>query len=476
MGDLGRHLKLGQVILNCHCIPQTNLFSYTNPDFPIVNHEWLGEVIFYLVSVVFGISGLLVFKMLLVLITVTLLYKVALKKGSLFWVTVFSFLGITLFSMRFFVLPELYSYLLIAVFVFLIEKYKQSKKMHFLWLLPVLEVLWVNMHIYFIVGVVMVGFLFLEEWILKKKFPQRLGLVLLLMVLATLFNPSFIRGALLPFTFQTNYGFPVEENESPFVILNPSSTNTNVAYTLVLQVFLFDIMLVLFFVGFLLRKQWRQIFTMGSGLVASGLAIKFTRCIGLFSLLSFIPLVQTFTLIEEKLKKSYDEQITNIVKGMVVLGVLIVVGIHVSGLFVYNILGFGFVPSAEKASDFIQAAHVKGRIFNNYIIGNYLIYRLYPQEQMYVDARPEAYPAGFFDDYWRMMADPQFFNQQVQKYNINAIVFNVAYDDPAKIRPFLLGIIQSKEWVPVFADGTVTIFVRNNGVNSEVIKKYRIVE
>src|SRR6185312_8722359 len=115
MGDLGRHLKLGQVVLHCLCVPQTNLFSYTNSDFSIVNHEWLGEVIFYLLSTVFGLSSLLIFKMLLVIATAAILYSVAIKKGSLFWVTIFSFLGITLFSMRFFVLPELYSYLLIAI-------------------------------------------------------------------------------------------------------------------------------------------------------------------------------------------------------------------------------------------------------------------------------------------------------------------------------------------------------------------------
>ena len=215
---------------------------------------------------------------------------------------------------------------------------------------------------------------------------------------------------------------------------------------------------------------------MGNGLATVGLAMKFTRCIGLFSLLSFIPLVQTFTLLEEKLKKSYDEQVTNLVKGMVVFGVLIIVGIHISGLFAYHILDFGFEPSAEKAVNFIQQAHLRGRIFNNYIIGNYLIYKLYPSEQVYVDARPEAYPASFFTDYWNMMADAQFFNQQVKKYNINAIVFNVAFDDPAKIRPFLIRVLADKNWVPVYADGTVTIIVRNNEANRDVIKKYRIVE
>lgn len=471
VGDLGRHLKLGEVVLNCHCVPQTNLFSYTHPNFPIVNHEWLAEVIFYLTSALFGVDGLLVLKMILVIAAAALIYLVAVKKGSLFWVTVFAFFSITIFSMRFFVLPELFSYLFIGLFLFLIEQYKQTKKTILLWILPLLEICWVNMHIYFIIGIMLYGFFFLETWIRQKKFHQTLFLIGIILTLVTLLNPSGLRGALLPFTFQTNYGFSVEENESPLIILNPSSTNTNTAYTLVLQVIIFEILILLFTFGFFLKKQWKEIFSMGSATTAAGLALKFTRCISLFSLLGFIPLVQTFTHLEAKIK---DSQARNITKGFVILGVLTVVGIHLTGLVTYKILGFGFEPSAENAVAFIKQAHVHGKIFNNYIIGNYLIYGLYPKEKVYVDARPEAYPASFFTDYWRMLSDQQFFNQQVKKYDINAVVFNVADDDPAKVRPFLLRLLQSKNWVPVYGDGIVTILVRNNKVNQAVINKYRI--
>src|SRR5579859_6070801 len=200
VGDLGRHLKLGEIIVHCFCVPQTNLFSYTNPNFPIVNHEWFGEVIFYLISVGFGLSGLLIFKILLILTTATLMYLVAIKKGSLFWVTMFSLLSITIFSMRFFVLPELYSYLFIGIFIFLLERYKETKNTSALFILPVLEVIWVNTHIYFIIGIVLYGFFFLETWVSQKKYNKKILPVGILVILATLVNPSFIHGALLPFT------------------------------------------------------------------------------------------------------------------------------------------------------------------------------------------------------------------------------------------------------------------------------------
>ncbi|HZE86603.1 MAG TPA: hypothetical protein VE090_00190, partial [Methylomirabilota bacterium] len=261
LGDLGRHLKLGEVIVTCHCVPQTNLFSYTNPNFPIVNHEWLSEVIFYLTTVVFGLNGLLVLKMIIIVATSVLLYFVALKKGSLFWVTIFSLLCLTVFSTRFFVLPELFSYLFLSLFIFLIEKYKTSRKSNLLWFLPALEVLWVNMHIYFIIGIGMYGLFLLEEWLRHKKLDKQFFLVGASLIIGIFCNPSFAKGALLPFTIFHNYGLSVEENFSPFDVFNNLNTTSTVAYTLVLQVVVFEILVGLFLIGFFVIKQWGNIFS-----------------------------------------------------------------------------------------------------------------------------------------------------------------------------------------------------------------------
>jgi hypothetical protein len=163
----------------------------------------------------------------------------------------------------------------------------------------------------------------------------------------------------------------------------------------------------------------------------------------------------------------------NTFKGMIAVGVGIIILIHVKGVFDYQLLNFSFVPSSENAVTFIKESGLRGRIFNNYRIGNYLIYGLYPREQIFVDARPEAYPAEFFDEYWRMMESEEYFAKQVERYKINAVVFAVD-DDPAKIRLFLQRLIENKDWAPVYADGSVTIFARDTEVNRNVIEKFRI--
>src|SRR3989344_5616231 len=58
--DLGRHLLIGEIIVKTKQVPTVNLFSYTYPLFPFINHHWFSEVLFYLFSLPFGVQGLFI--------------------------------------------------------------------------------------------------------------------------------------------------------------------------------------------------------------------------------------------------------------------------------------------------------------------------------------------------------------------------------------------------------------------------------
>ena len=58
--DLGRHIKNGEVILNAPwsqkmAVLNTNFYSYTENNFPFVNHHWLSGVIFLFIFYLFWI-------------------------------------------------------------------------------------------------------------------------------------------------------------------------------------------------------------------------------------------------------------------------------------------------------------------------------------------------------------------------------------------------------------------------------------
>lgn len=45
--DLGRHIKNGEYVFKSANVLNTNFYSYTEPDFKLVNHHWLFGVIVY---------------------------------------------------------------------------------------------------------------------------------------------------------------------------------------------------------------------------------------------------------------------------------------------------------------------------------------------------------------------------------------------------------------------------------------------
>src|SRR6185436_4763914 len=58
-GDFWWHLKTGEYIIKNHAIRRTDLYSFTNFGKPWVAHEWLSEVIFYLVYSRLGFNALI---------------------------------------------------------------------------------------------------------------------------------------------------------------------------------------------------------------------------------------------------------------------------------------------------------------------------------------------------------------------------------------------------------------------------------
>src|SRR5262245_57349016 len=50
VGDLGRHLKNGQLFIENGLIPKVNLYSYAYPDFPFINHHWGSGTVSYVIE------------------------------------------------------------------------------------------------------------------------------------------------------------------------------------------------------------------------------------------------------------------------------------------------------------------------------------------------------------------------------------------------------------------------------------------
>jgi len=132
------------------------------------------------------------------------------------------------------------------------------------------------------------------------------------------------------------------------------------------------------------------------------------------------------------------------------------------------------MPEVNVAAEFYKSQNIKGPIFNNYDIGGYLIFHLFPEEKVFVDNRPEAYSVDFFQKiYVPAQEKKEEWLKLDQKYNFNTIFFSHLDLTPWG-QNFLIQKVSDSAWAPVFADEYNIIFLKRNTQNAEIIKEYEI--
>jgi hypothetical protein len=129
-------------------------------------------------------------------------------------------------------------------------------------------------------------------------------------------------------------------------------------------------------------------------------------------------------------------------------------------------------PDMSAAADFLRASNLQGPLLNNFNIGGYLTHYLYPQIRIYVDSRPEAYPAGFLTEKYSLpLNDEGEWARLLDQYQFNVIFFSHA---ATWEEAFCERRAQDPNWATVFRQFSVLIMVRRNARNQRLIQQYEI--
>ena len=76
-------------------------------------------------------------------------------------------------------------------------------------------------------------------------------------------------------------------------------------------------------------------------------------------------------------------------------------------------------------ADYMVGQGISGRIFNTYDIGGYLIYRLSPDSQVYIDGRTGIlYPLYHYERHWKAERSSDVLRAEIEKYAIDLAVLN----------------------------------------------------
>ncbi len=491
--DIGRHIKLGEIIWQTGTVPKINLLSFTAPEYPFINHHWLSEVIFYKVyslgsDWISGLKSIMVFKVIILLATYFLFF-LAVRKRNIFAVTIAFLVSIFVFSARTEPRPEIFSYLFFAAYLLIIYKVKERPTLNFklstfslLWLLPVIQLFWVNMHIYFAIGPIIFLFFLIDRFVNSKftkyNFIQNSKfeiLIFLLIILANLANPNFYQGAVYPLTVLNNYGYSVVENSSLFFLAKYFGS-----WAPQDKLFLISFLVLAgsFIVSFWQNKlSWlkTRIFDLLLVAMTVALSFKMQRNIPLFALSLWPVMAKNLDdfLNFEKLKRWFYAGTIFVLIASIYL---VISGRFYDWLDSAKMFGLNVSSSAQYGTDFIKTNNIQGPMFNNFDIGSYLVWQLYPNQKVFVDGRPEAYPVEFFDKIYKpMQRDEKVWQTMSEKYAINYVFF--AHTDMTEwSQEFLTRISKDREWPMVFLNDAAAVFLKDTPVNRPVTDKYKITE
>jgi len=472
--DIGRHLTLGKVIWQTKQVPGVNLFSYTNPNFSFINHHWLGELFLYFLSFL-GLKGLIIFKAFAITIAFILAFFSYFRRNIFNVLIIAGLISIFIFIERTDVRPEIFSFLFLAWYLFVLFK---RPGLRLFWTLPIVQLIWVNTHIYFFLGPMIFLLFFIGECLkrrenldVQKKYNfKNLILIGLVIGAVNFINPFFWKGALYPLFVFKNYGYSIIENKSPF-FLKAWGYPWLTTYALFAGIFLVGIS---FLVNY---KNFRNnIFSFLLITAAAVMAFKMIRNYPIFAL-SMIPVVAK-NFYESKggviPKRSFKNDTKLLIPAFFLLILILAVVRNNIYESAYPNKRFGlYVPKgAQAAVDFVRENNLKGPIFNNFDVGSFLIWKL-PEEKVFIDGRPEAYPADFIQNvYIPMQEDPKKWDFYSEKYKIN-YVFWLYRDITPWSQKFLSHIIKNKDWPLIYKDNVIMIFVKNKEENRGIIEKYR---
>ncbi|MFH1479316.1 MAG: hypothetical protein ABIG92_06050 [Candidatus Omnitrophota bacterium] len=464
--DLWGIIKAGEYIVSSVSIPHLDIFSYALGDVSWIDHEWLSQVLYFLIYTVFGLAGLNIFKALIVTACFFILFSSDLFNDKKYTILplMLGFLSILSFSYRSTLRPEILSYLLLCIYIYTLEKEKR------LWILLFLQIAWVNMHGFFILGPLVVLFYCLGSMIRRdnKRAIMLSGLFFLVSIL-NLLNPYGLKGAVYPLSVARGLF-----NSQAILFKETSELMMPIEMGFFSFVFFWALVMIVS-VTFLLNLKKARIEHALLFLAAFIVSFFSLRGVPVFSLTCMVPALYNTrgSGSNKKLNpKAYYILVLFITASF--LYIFLSNGYYkITHQYDFKKTGLAFARhlAPSKACDFLEERNIKGRIFHDPIFGSYIAYRFYPERRMFLDGRTELYGDKMYKMYKDATASIGSLEGLRGKYGFNIVMLSNLFREKNKIAPYLYS---SADWKLVYHDGNFYIFLRDIPEYRSNIDRFKI--
>jgi len=468
--DFGWHLRSGSDFLNSWIIPKLDPYSHSLPSWPWVNHEWLSDVI---VAFIHNYLGAVLLMILFAgLITAIFLIATSIEKVALPYRILAGLIGLLAALPILGVRMQMITLLGMASLLVILYRYRRGELKH-LWIVPIIFLIWANLHGGFTIGLVILAVFWLCEgakqllmglrptWYKKLRITELtlswsqlkhlLGIGLLSGI-ATLINPY---GLGLYYDFYKLF-------INPFAIQHigewqPVSLGSAISYN-------FAIYLVLF--GLILLLTYRK--------------VEPTRWVlsGLFLYLSLLYwrnmpffMIMSIGFLAEILQAHTNLVISGLNKNRwIMIGTTAIVGVllfqrvgDVSASLIDSTKSFRAGGYPIDAVQWIKANpdKVGQTMFNEYDWGGFLVWKL-PDYKVFVDGRmpfwqtTDRFP--FFEEEYTISAQKGAIEMLEQTYGVDWMIIRPN-------RPLGLVLSDQKSWEKVYYDKYAVIYRKIDSSN-----------
>lgn len=156
-GDTGWHIRTGEWILAHHQVPYVDMFSFTKPGEPWFAWEWLWDLGAAWIYQRSGLAGVVLVSFFIICMTFALLYRLIARRSQ----NVLVAIGLTVLAasgstIHWLARPHLVTMLFTVIYLSILQRVQEGR-MKLLCLLPLLAVVWTNLHGGFVFGIVIVG-------------------------------------------------------------------------------------------------------------------------------------------------------------------------------------------------------------------------------------------------------------------------------------------------------------------------------
>lgn len=455
--DTWWHIRSGEHTLNEGMIYE-DPFSFTKQGEEWVNHSWGSQIILYGAWEIAGDVGLSLFTAILATAGMGMLYPIC--QGNVYLRGFVLVIGAATAAVFWSARPQMLSFFLSTVILYILYKYKYDK-VDRLWFIPLVILLWGNLHAGFSIGFIFIGGVVAGEILnnLLNKDSENLinwiGLrklvtVTVVSVAVLVINPYGLKMLLVPFE-------TVSIGALRDFIQEWNSPNFQERQT---WTFIFMIFALIGVLGATRKRlDWTD-FVLVVGTMF--MAFLYGRNISVFAVVA-TPILTFYvaSMLEER--GWILRPVTRVTQRQARLNALLL-GVIMLGAVVNTIavLAPESVETAQRAhlpidvAEFIDIEQPRGPMFNSYNWGGYLMFAL-PEYPVYVDGRTDLYRDEFLTRYLRAAFGSNGWREILDEDGINMVVVEGGSGLASNLR-------EEAGWTLIYEDDKAVIFTRDEAI------------